>query len=135
MRNAAAAPKPGLIRGNEFFDVWRGGAQYGADFNALTQFVVRDDPGSSYTCDVIDQGKLVPCSSLTTVSLPSAFPYKGYNISFLQTTLNQITFSGSFLNVSSQTKSGGQGAICTALVYAVSSAGVASWVLTGTTGA
>jgi hypothetical protein len=73
---------------------------------------------------VTDNGMILRCTSAITLSLPSTGIPEGFNCMILQSGTGQVTFSGTFSNRNSFTKTAGQYAIATILyvggVYIVS---------------
>jgi len=73
---------------------------------------------------VTDNGMILRCTSAITLSLPATGIPEGFNCMVLQSGTGQVTFSGTFSNRNSFTKTAGQFAIATILyvggVYIVS---------------
>ena len=73
---------------------------------------------------ISDNGMILRCTSAITLSLPSTGIPEGFNCMILQSGSGQVTFSGSFSNRNSFTKTAGQYAIATILyvggIYIVS---------------
>jgi hypothetical protein len=73
---------------------------------------------------VTDNGMILRCTSAITLSLPTTGIPEGFNCMILQSGTGQVTFSGTFSNRNSFTKTAGQYAIATILyvggVYIVS---------------
>lgn len=80
---------------------------------------------SSRTIAITDNGMILKCTSAITLTLPAAGTLpEGFNCMILQLNTGQITFSGTFSNRNSFTKTAGQYAIATVLflggVYIIS---------------
>jgi hypothetical protein len=80
---------------------------------------------SSRTIAIADNGMILKCTSAITLTLPTAGTLpEGYNCMILQFGTGQVTFSGTFSNRNSFTKTAGQYAIATVLyiggVYVIS---------------
>ncbi len=73
---------------------------------------------------ISDNGMILRCTSAITLSLPATGIPEGFNCMILQSGSGQVTFSGSFSNRNSFTKTAGQYAIATILyvggIYIVS---------------
>lgn len=106
-----------------------GGVDLGG--NALSNFdaSVNEQTGTTYTLVAADNGKVIKFTngSAITLTLPSGLGL-GFNCSVIQYGAGQITFSGTFYNQSSHTKTAGQYAV-TGLISCVAD----SFVLAGDT--
>ena len=80
--------------------------------------------GTSRTIAVGDNGMILKCTTAITLTLPATGIPEGFNCMVLQNGTGQVTFSGTFSNRNSFTKTAGQYAITTILyiggVYIVS---------------
>jgi hypothetical protein len=80
--------------------------------------------GTSRTIAVGDNGMILKCTTSITLTLPATGIPEGFNCMVLQNGTGQVTFSGTFSNRNSFTKTAGQYAITTILyiggVYIVS---------------
>jgi len=80
--------------------------------------------GSSRTIAVGDNGMILKCTTAITLTLPATGIPEGFNCMVLQNGTGQVSFSGTFSNRNSFTKTAGQYAITTILyiggVYIVS---------------